>query len=158
MVVEGMEAEEAVNSVRIKRKVVQPNDGFLQQLAAWQEMGAKLDKSHPYVKQKALDALAQQQLAGDTVEKQDLAIPEEQNQPQETLYRCRKCRRLVATSANAAPSYQRIGKQASCLWSRCSGWRRCLRARSMASYTAQGVRPGWEPLAGLESRTTGAAG
>jgi protein-tyrosine phosphatase len=36
MVVDGMSAEEAVASIRLKRRVVQPNDGFLQQLVAWQ--------------------------------------------------------------------------------------------------------------------------
>lgn len=106
MVVDGMSAEEAVASIRLKRRVVQPNDGFLQQLVAWQEMGGKLDPSHHYSKQKALEAMTQQQLAGDFVEKGDLAVPKERSQAQETLYRCRKCRRLVATSANTAPKYQ----------------------------------------------------
>ena len=42
-----------------------------------QEMGYKLDKSHAYFKEKALRELSEQQLAGDLVEKEDLAIPEE---------------------------------------------------------------------------------
>ena len=42
-----------------------------------QEMGYKLDKSHAYFRERALRELSEQQLAGDLVEKQDLAIPEE---------------------------------------------------------------------------------
>lgn len=42
-----------------------------------QEMGYKLDKSHAYFKERALRELSEQQLAGDLVEKEDLAIPEE---------------------------------------------------------------------------------
>ena len=47
-----------------------------------QELGAKMDVSHPTAKQMALDAMAQRQLTGEPVEKQDLAIPEEQKQSQ----------------------------------------------------------------------------
>lgn len=42
-----------------------------------QEMGCRLDKSHAYFKERALRELSEQQLAGDLVEKEDLAIPEE---------------------------------------------------------------------------------
>lgn len=42
-----------------------------------QEMGCKADKSHPYFKEKALKELSEQQLAGDHVEKEQLAIPKE---------------------------------------------------------------------------------
>jgi hypothetical protein len=47
-----------------------------------QEMGGKLDPSHHYSKQKALEAMTQQQLAGDFVEKGDLAVPKERSQAQ----------------------------------------------------------------------------
>ena len=50
---------------------------FLSQALLIQEMGCRLDKSHAYFKERALRELSEQQLAGDLVEKKDLAIPEE---------------------------------------------------------------------------------
>ncbi len=47
-----------------------------------QEMGYKLDKGHPYFKERALRELSEQQLAGDLVEKEALAIPEEKGSSQ----------------------------------------------------------------------------
>lgn len=52
---------------------------------AEQEMGCKLDKNHPYFRERALKAMSEQQLAGDLVDKEELAIPKQANTSQVRL-------------------------------------------------------------------------
>ena len=47
MATEGLSLEEAIASVREKRRVICPNQGFYAQLQLWEQMGCKLDESNP---------------------------------------------------------------------------------------------------------------
>lgn len=47
MATEGLSLEEAIVSVREKRRVICPNQGFYAQLQLWEQMGCKLDESNP---------------------------------------------------------------------------------------------------------------
>ena len=75
MATEYLDVDTAVSSIAALRSIVQPNEGFLVQLRVWQEMGCRMDESHPYARQKALEALSEQTLTGDTVQKRALAVP-----------------------------------------------------------------------------------
>jgi hypothetical protein len=47
MATEGLSVSEAIASVREKRKVICPNQGFYEQLMLWEEMGCVLNEQHP---------------------------------------------------------------------------------------------------------------
>ena len=47
MATEGLSLEEAITSVREKRRVICPNQGFYAQLQLWEQMGCKLDEGNP---------------------------------------------------------------------------------------------------------------
>ena len=82
MATEHLDVDTAVSSIAALRSIVQPNEGFLMQLRVWQEMGCRVDESHPYVRQKTLEALSEQTLAGDTVQKRALAVPSDRGSSQ----------------------------------------------------------------------------
>ena len=82
MATEKLPSEDAVASISAVRHSIQPNDGFITQLRVWEEMGCQLDDSHAFVKQKALDALSERQLAGEQINKEEFAKPEENAAPQ----------------------------------------------------------------------------
>lgn len=48
-------------------------------IGAVQEMGCKMDHDHAYMKGKELKELSEHQQAGDSVDKEQLAIPRERN-------------------------------------------------------------------------------
>jgi hypothetical protein len=47
MATEGLGVGEAIASIRQKRKVICPNQGFYEQLMLWEEMGCTLNEQHP---------------------------------------------------------------------------------------------------------------
>ena len=75
MATENLDVDTSISSIAALRSIVQPNEGFLEQLRVWQEMGCRLEHLHPYVRQKVLEELSEQTLAGDTVQKRALAVP-----------------------------------------------------------------------------------
>lgn len=77
MKTERLDAATAMTSIIALRGIAKPNEGFLTQLRVWEEMGCTIQEGHPYVRQKTLEALSERQLAGDSVDKESLAIPDD---------------------------------------------------------------------------------
>lgn len=101
----GLTYLEALEKVKKKRKIVSPNQGFSSQLRLYQDMNYKIDKSHMRYKIFRLN------IAADKVRKvkilpqnfidliqADPGLP--QSQPEPNVYRCRKCRRILASESN----------------------------------------------------------
>ncbi|KAI0519439.1 dual specificity protein phosphatase 12 [Dendrobium catenatum] len=106
--------EDALESLRQSCEFVCPNDGFLEQLKLFEEMGFKVDTASPLYKRFRLKVLGHSYKLG---EKVDSSIFEDdpgslsessasstsesakENQPK-TVYRCKKCRRIVALHEN----------------------------------------------------------
>ncbi|ETN59944.1 dual-specificity protein phosphatase [Anopheles darlingi] len=97
--------EAAFARVRAKRRFVMPNPGFVNQLKLYARMGYRIDRSNERYK------LFRLRLAGDNVRKakrlptecmdvvkQDPGVTQESPEPY--VYRCRKCRRVVASRSN----------------------------------------------------------
>lgn len=101
--------EEAIKAVRHRRPSTAPNEGFVRQLALFSAMNCRLDASFiPYKRFLAEQAALVVQKTG-TIDRESLSEPEASFDHQRddsfganppTLYRCRKCRSLVATSRN----------------------------------------------------------
>lgn len=95
-----------------------PNIGFVRQLILFQEMEFTLDSSYiPY--KKFLTEQAAIKFHKGTVDLQSFSLPDEslmglESKTGETksLYRCRKCRSLVATSQNVLEIASGIGQEA----------------------------------------------
>lgn len=102
---------EAYKRVKRKRKLVHPNPGFVSQLKLYGEMGCKIDADYPKYK---VFCLA---LAADKVRKVKI-LPQEylylvkqdpglaQVQPDPNVYRCKKCRRVLACKTNLLIHYE----------------------------------------------------
>lgn len=91
--------------VKTKRRFVGPNSGFISQLKLFYKMGCKIDKDHPKYKQYRL------RLAADCMKKAKILSNSYMNliksdpaqiqiMPEPIVYRCRKCRRIVASQSN----------------------------------------------------------
>uniref|UniRef100_A0AAG5CUH1 Protein-tyrosine-phosphatase n=1 Tax=Anopheles atroparvus TaxID=41427 RepID=A0AAG5CUH1_ANOAO len=97
--------EAAFQRVKAKRRFVMPNPGFMNQLKLYARMAYRIDRSNERYK------LFRLRLAGDNVRKAK-RLPTEcmdvvkadpgvtQESPEPYVYRCRKCRRVVATRSN----------------------------------------------------------
>uniref|UniRef100_A0A0D9XNU1 protein-tyrosine-phosphatase n=1 Tax=Leersia perrieri TaxID=77586 RepID=A0A0D9XNU1_9ORYZ len=105
--------EEALVSLKEVNESVCPNDGFLEQLKLFEEMGFKVDTTSPLYKRFRLKLLGQSYKIGEKIGsyvfEDDPGLPAEpnsstQNLPNketpETAYRCKKCRRIVAVQDN----------------------------------------------------------
>ena len=82
------------------------SNGFTRQLALWSAMGANLDATHPAYRAHRAAVAGGRVLAGGEVGA--LATVGDTSSssaahPPTAVYRCRACRRIVATSANAVP-------------------------------------------------------
>ncbi|KAL6595624.1 hypothetical protein ACP70R_047964 [Stipagrostis hirtigluma subsp. patula] len=104
--------EEALDSLKEISESVCPNDGFLEQLKLFEEMGFKVDTSSPLYKRFRLKLLGQSYKFGEKIGSyafeddpglspssglcQD-PLGKKQNK---TAYRCRKCRRVIAVQDN----------------------------------------------------------
>ncbi|XP_055302217.1 dual specificity protein phosphatase MPK-4 [Sitodiplosis mosellana] len=95
----------AFERVKSKRRFVGPNSGFTVQLRLFHKMGWRIDQSHEKFK------LYRLRMAADKVRKakilpqnfMDLIKPDpgiQQSKPEPIVYRCRKCRRIVAAKSN----------------------------------------------------------
>ncbi|XP_031626336.1 dual specificity protein phosphatase MPK-4 [Contarinia nasturtii] len=95
----------AFERVKSKRRFVQPNNGFMVQLRLFHKMGWRIDSNHEKFK------LYRLRMAADKVRKakilpqncSDLIKPDPaliQSKPEPIVYRCRKCRRIVAAKSN----------------------------------------------------------
>ncbi|KAJ2946755.1 hypothetical protein O0L34_g12814 [Tuta absoluta] len=100
--------EDALQVVRSKRRFVHPNIGFEAQLKLFGHMGYKLNRDDPRFKQFRLKMAGQKlkqvkilpQLFADLV-KPDPGLTRERPDPM--VYRCKKCRRVVAGQTNIIP-------------------------------------------------------
>ncbi|KAI8429394.1 hypothetical protein MSG28_000037 [Choristoneura fumiferana] len=100
--------EEAFNLVKNKRRFISPNVGFVAQLKLFGHMGYKIDREDPRFKQFRLKLAGQKlkqvkilpQLFADLI-KPDPGLVRERPDP--VVYRCRKCRRVVASQRNIIP-------------------------------------------------------
>ncbi|XP_044730446.1 dual specificity protein phosphatase MPK-4-like isoform X2 [Chrysoperla carnea] len=100
-----MPFDEAFELVKSKRKFVHPNHGFQHQLKLYEKMGYIIDKNYPKFRDFRL------KIAADQVKKVkilpqtsiDLIKPDPgvvQVKPEPLVYRCKKCRRIVASQSN----------------------------------------------------------
>ncbi|XP_057437932.1 uncharacterized protein LOC130730065 [Lotus japonicus] len=110
MKTENLSQEDALESLRQKCEFVCPNDGFLEQLKMFEEMGFKVDQSSPIYKRFRLKVLGESHFSGLRIDSsklgEDPGMPVE-NSPEvqepvkvennrSPTYRCKKCRRIVA--------------------------------------------------------------
>ncbi|XP_045795651.1 dual specificity protein phosphatase 12-like isoform X2 [Trifolium pratense] len=107
---ENLSLEDALESLRQSCEFVCPNDGFLEQLKMFEEMGFKVDHSSPVYKRFRLKTLGENHHSGLRIDSSKLG--EDPGMPSETssevegatkvennrspTYRCKKCRRIVA--------------------------------------------------------------
>ncbi|GMH41492.1 hypothetical protein BSKO_09402 [Bryopsis sp. KO-2023] len=96
----------AFSSLKKTYSPAHPNSGFIEQLQIFEKMGCRIVTSHPEYKRWKLKALGNKFLSGDLVEASDIEnAPNEEDVAlsQDSLFRCRKCGRLLATYQNLAP-------------------------------------------------------
>lgn len=115
---EQLSQEDALESLRQSCESVCPNDGFLDQLKMFEQMGFKVDHASPIYKRFRLKVLGDSYNRGEKIDCSkfgpDPALPTEKvcpdpveasSPPKEekhrvSAYRCKKCRRLLALQQN----------------------------------------------------------
>jgi|APGre2960657404_1045060.scaffolds.fasta_scaffold66438_1 dual specificity phosphatase 12 len=108
----GLSADAALAAVRAAHPPASPNDGFLAQLALWGAMGGRLDAGSAGYRRFAMERVGRRWAEEGDVDESALAEAEDGSgasagsaeaaaAASATLYRCRKCRQLLATSRNA---------------------------------------------------------
>lgn len=112
MRVEQKPLEEALESLKEVYESVCPNDGFLEQLKLFGEMGFKVDTSSPLYKRFRIKLLGQSYKIGEKIGsyvfEDDPGVSRQATPTQDlsnkdtrkTAYRCKKCRRIVAVEDN----------------------------------------------------------
>lgn len=103
--------EAAVAYIRRTREIAEPNDGFMRQLEMWWDMGCPTAEgeleTHPVyekwtynreVEESLAVGAAPSRLRFEDEERAKTATPDQQQQPGKEL-RCKKCRRVLATSS-----------------------------------------------------------
>ncbi|KAJ6818694.1 dual specificity protein phosphatase 12 isoform X1 [Iris pallida] len=105
--------EDALESLREVCEFVCPNDGFLEQLKLFEEMGFKVDTGSPLYKRFRLKVLGHAYKEGEKVDSSifetDPGAAPASNSSEgatkgdkpRTVYRCKRCRRVVAMPENA---------------------------------------------------------
>lgn len=96
---------EAFEKVKAKRSIVFPNQGFVAQLKLYKEMGFKIDKNHIKYKLYRLGMAADKVKRAKILPQDffDLIKPDPaliRIQPEPNVYRCKKCRRILASESN----------------------------------------------------------
>lgn len=98
----------AFEIVKSKRRFVGPNPGFLAQLKLYEDMGCSIDNTNVQFKMYRLQIAADMVrkariLPGSCIDliKADPALTTVRPEP--TVYRCKKCRRIVASVSNVLP-------------------------------------------------------
>ncbi|XP_013187948.2 dual specificity protein phosphatase MPK-4 [Amyelois transitella] len=104
----GLCYEDAFNLVKSKRRFVHPNVGFAAQLKLFGHMGYRLNRDDPRFKQFRLKMAGQKLKQVKILPQQfaDLVKPDPglvRERPDPIVYRCRKCRRVVAGQNNIIP-------------------------------------------------------
>ncbi|XAR68402.1 Phosphoprotein phosphatase [Bertholletia excelsa] len=111
---ERLSQEDALESLRQSCEFACPNDGFLEQLKMFEEMGFKVDHASPIYKRFRLKILGDSYNRGETIDSSKLGadpgLPTEVSSEVEKsgnmtvvstpAYRCKKCRRVVALQEN----------------------------------------------------------
>ncbi|XP_044505579.1 dual specificity protein phosphatase 12-like isoform X1 [Mangifera indica] len=109
---EQLSSEDALESLRQSCEFVCPNDGFLEQLKMFEEMGFKIDHASPIYKRFRLKVLGDSYNRGEKIDGSrfgaDPGLPAEVSSVELTpngdnhtrAYRCKKCRRVVALQEN----------------------------------------------------------
>ncbi|XP_008794227.2 dual specificity protein phosphatase 12-like [Phoenix dactylifera] len=104
--------EDALESLRESCEFICPNDGFLDQLKLFEEMGFKVDTTSPIYKRFRLKVLGHSYKQGEKIDGfilgADPGLPVESNSSEEAskvdqpriAYRCKKCCRVVALQDN----------------------------------------------------------
>ncbi|KAJ6316816.1 hypothetical protein OIU78_019990 [Salix suchowensis] len=111
MKTEQLSLEGALESLRQSCESVCPNDGFLEQLKMFEEMGFKVDHANPIYKRFRLKVLGEFYNRGEKIDSSkfgaDPGVPTQVSSasPDEgkkaiPAYRCKKCRRVVASQEN----------------------------------------------------------
>ncbi|KAK4412836.1 Dual specificity protein phosphatase 12 [Sesamum alatum] len=106
---EQLSQEDAIESLRQSCENVCPNDGFLEQLKMYEQMGFKVDRASPIYKRFRLKVLGDSYNRGEKIDGSKFGA--DPGLPAETIttnteasrspaYRCKKCRRLVALQEN----------------------------------------------------------
>ncbi|KAK9809664.1 hypothetical protein WJX73_001963 [Symbiochloris irregularis] len=122
MKTEGLSRDDALDSVRQARSCADPNAGFRRQLQQWEDMGCEIKADSPSTQRRALDSLTDRALA-DANGHPSLTSSDLMPSPSEdaalmtssssssggnareggVMYRCRTCRRLLATEDSIMP-------------------------------------------------------
>ncbi|KAK1428934.1 hypothetical protein QVD17_17774 [Tagetes erecta] len=112
---ERLSLEDALESLRQSNESVCPNDGFLEQLTMFEEMGFKVDHSSTIYKRFSLKVLGDSYNRGEKIDsskfaadpgltKKEASILTETASQKEIVptpaFRCKKCRRVVALQEN----------------------------------------------------------
>ncbi|KAF3442155.1 hypothetical protein FNV43_RR16071 [Rhamnella rubrinervis] len=111
---EHLSQEDAIESLRQSCEFVCPNDGFLDQLKMFEKMNFKVDHASPIYKRFRLKVLGESYNRGEKIDSSkfgaDPGMPTEVSSVVEApsnagsnctpVYRCKKCRRIVATQEN----------------------------------------------------------
>ncbi|XP_034234466.1 dual specificity protein phosphatase MPK-4-like [Thrips palmi] len=100
--------ESAFEKAKEKRRFVGPNSGFQSQLKLYHTMGWKIDPTNPQYKLFRLHCAAYHVSKARILPTAflDLVQPDPaliRAQPEPLVYRCRKCRRIVASASNMLP-------------------------------------------------------
>lgn len=108
---DGLSVNEALKRVRSQRPVC-PNQGFISQLTLYKEMGYKVDKNHVKYKVFRLGKAAAKVKKAKILPRDyyDLIKPDPgltQVQPEPNVYRCKRCRRIVAAESNLLTHFDR---------------------------------------------------
>ncbi|KAL4703991.1 hypothetical protein ACJJTC_000377 [Scirpophaga incertulas] len=104
----GLCYDEAFTLVKSKRRFIGPNVGFVAQLKLFGHMGYCINKDDPRFKQFRLKMAGQKLKQVKILPQQfaDLIKPDPglvRERPQPVVYRCRRCRRIVASQDNIIP-------------------------------------------------------
>ncbi|KAM0940975.1 putative phosphoric monoester hydrolase [Dioscorea sansibarensis] len=105
--------EDALESLRESCEFICPNDGFLEQLKMFENMGFKVDTTNPIYKRFRLKILGHFYKQGEKIDSfvfgADPGLPLESSVPEggaskevqpTKAFRCRKCRRIIALEEN----------------------------------------------------------
>jgi len=121
--------EDALESLREVCEFVSPNDGFLEQLKLFEDIGCKVDTSNPLYKRFRLKVLGHSYKQGERVDSSIFEMdpgqsPESntsegntKSEKPKTVYRCKKCRRVVAAPENVVSHTPGEGES-------CFGWQK----------------------------------
>ncbi|GER51982.1 dual specificity protein phosphatase [Striga asiatica] len=126
---EQLTVDDAIESLRQSCESVCPNDGFLEQLKMFEEMGFKVDRDSPIYKRFRLKVLGETYNRGEKIDiskfGRDPGFPAEKRssnferltnneaRPNTPAYRCKKCRRLVALKEMSWIMFRERAKRAS---------------------------------------------